>query len=83
MSTTVTSTAAPEHWRTGHDKRGVIPKSLKNLTGDVLDESGIGWLRESSATTSIEDTRKRYLEDGYVFLKNFIPRDDVLDVREE
>jgi phytanoyl-CoA hydroxylase len=83
MSTTVTSTVALDHWRTGDDKRGVIPKSLKNLTGDVLDESGIGWLRESSVTTSIEDMRKRYLEDGYVFLKSLIPRDDVLDVREE
>jgi len=27
--------------------------------------------------------RKRYLEDGNVFFKKLIPRDDVLDVREE
>lgn len=83
MPTTVTSMVAPVQARTAHDKRDVIPKSLKNLTGDVLDEPAIGWLRETPLTTPIEEMRKRYIEDGYVFLKKLIPRDDVLDVRKE
>ena len=83
MSTTITNTVPPVHLRTAQDKSNVIPKSLKNLTGGVLDESSIGWLRETPATTSIEDMRRRYQEEGYVFVKKLIPRDDVLDVREE
>jgi phytanoyl-CoA hydroxylase len=83
MSTTFTSTVAPVKLATRQDKPNAVPKSLKNLTGDIIDESGIGWLRETPVTTSIEEMRKRYLDDGYVFLKKLIPRNDVLDVREE
>lgn len=82
MSTTIISMAAPVQLGTGRDKRDVIPKSLKNLTGDALDESSIGWLHETPVTTSIEEMRRRYQEEGYVFMKRLILRDDVLDVRE-
>jgi phytanoyl-CoA hydroxylase len=83
MSATLTSTVSPVHLRTEHLKQEVLPKCLKNLTGNALDESDIGWLKETPVTMSIDAMKERYLEDGYVFLKSLIPRDDVLDVREE
>jgi len=59
------------------------PKALKNNIGDALDESNFGWLRETPATTSIEEMRSNFLQDGYVFIKNLLPRKEVLEVREE
>jgi phytanoyl-CoA hydroxylase len=83
MSTTVTSTRAPVQLKTQQEKIDVVPQTLKNLTGDIISESGIGWLRETYTAAPIEVMRKRYLEDGYVFLKKLIPSDEILDVREE
>ena len=83
MSTTVTSTGAPVQLKTQQEKIDVVPQTLKNLTGDIISESGIGWLRETHTAAPIEVMRKRYLEDGYVFLKKLIPSDEILDVREE
>jgi phytanoyl-CoA hydroxylase len=59
------------------------PKALKNNIGDALDESNFGWLKETPATTSIEEMRSNFLRDGYIFIKNLLPRKEVLEVREE
>lgn len=83
MSTKVLSTVEPAPLRIQQQKMDGFPKCLKNLTGNVIGEAGIGWLRETPVRTSVEEMRKRYLEDGYVFIKKLIPRDDVVDVREE
>lgn len=40
-------------------------------------------LRPTTLDTPIEEVRKRYEEDGYVFIKGLIPRQDVLKAREE
>ena len=35
-------------------------------------------LRPTTADTPIDEVRRRYKEDGYVFLKGLMPREDVL-----
>lgn len=40
-------------------------------------------LQSTTLDTPIEEVRRRYQEDGYVFLKGLIPREDVLKAREE
>lgn len=50
--------------------------------GKLADDQ-IGQLRPTSLDTPMEEVRRRYQEDGYVFLKGLIPREDVLKAREE
>lgn len=49
----------------------------------LLGPEQVGALKESSPDLPIEELRRRYDEDGYVFLKGLLPRDEVLKVREE
>lgn len=49
----------------------------------LLRPDQVGFLKESTPDTPIEELRRRYDEDGYVFLKGLIPREDVLKAREE
>jgi phytanoyl-CoA hydroxylase len=37
---------------------------------------------ETPITTPLEEMRRRFEEDGYIFVKNVMPREDVLDMRE-
>lgn len=43
----------------------------------------LGWLRPTPKDTPVEEMRKRLEEDGYLFVKRLIPRNDVLKVRKE
>jgi len=43
----------------------------------------VGPLKESSLDLPIEELRRRYDQDGYLFLKGLLPRDDVLKARAE
>ncbi|TKA68202.1 hypothetical protein B0A55_09372 [Friedmanniomyces simplex] len=58
-----------------------LPK-LRSNYGAYLDQSSVGWLKETSADTSLEEMRTRFDADGYLFIKGLIPREDVLDVRQ-
>lgn len=58
-----------------------LPQEVRALQGSI-PKSSLGWLRETSADTSIEEIRRRLLEDEYVFVKGLIPREDVLKARE-
>lgn len=60
---------------------GQLPKLRSNYGGDLAPES-VGWLRETPIDTPLEEMRKRFNEDGYVFVKNVMPREDVLDMRQ-
>ncbi|KAJ5698969.1 phytanoyl-CoA dioxygenase [Penicillium macrosclerotiorum] len=42
-----------------------------------------GWLRVTPKDTHFDEMRKRLREDGYVFVKGLLPRDEVQRVREE
>ena len=46
-----------------------------------LPQSRVGILRQSSAEMPDAELRRRYDEDGYLFLKSLLPRDDVLTAR--
>jgi ectoine hydroxylase-related dioxygenase (phytanoyl-CoA dioxygenase family) len=41
----------------------------------------LGWLEPSSASAPISGLRDRFFERGYLWLKNFLPRQDVLEFR--
>jgi phytanoyl-CoA hydroxylase len=43
----------------------------------------VGELTKSSPDLSMDELRRRYNEDGYLFLKGLLPREDVLKAREE
>jgi phytanoyl-CoA hydroxylase len=49
----------------------------------LLRPDQVGRLKHSSSNLPLEELRRRYNEDGYVFLKGLLPRDDVLKAREE
>lgn len=49
----------------------------------LLAPSQVGRLNESSPSLPMEELRRRYNEDGYVFLKGLLPKQDVLKAREE
>jgi phytanoyl-CoA hydroxylase len=46
-------------------------------------DSTLGWLRETLKDTPIVEMRRRYEEDGYILIKGLIPREVVLDMREQ
>jgi phytanoyl-CoA hydroxylase len=50
--------------------------------GLLLPEQ-VGPLKPSSPDLPLEELRRRYNEDGYLFLKGLLPREDVLKAREE
>jgi hypothetical protein len=47
------------------------------------DESVFGFLRNSAGLTDPKELRRRLEADGYLYLKGFFPRNDVLAVRKE
>ena len=47
----------------------------------ILGNDHVGWMRPTAKDTPISEIRKRFAEDGYVFVKNLLPRKDVLKVR--
>lgn len=48
-----------------------------------LTSHNAAFLRESSPELPLEELRKRYDEDGYLFLKHLLPREDVLRARQK
>ncbi|KAL1984893.1 hypothetical protein VTN96DRAFT_8552 [Rasamsonia emersonii] len=47
-----------------------------------LTPENVKLLRQSDPSLPMEELRKRYEEDGYLFLKGLLPREDVLKARE-
>ncbi|KAK5707072.1 hypothetical protein LTR17_021029 [Elasticomyces elasticus] len=61
------------------------PQQLSKLRlnyGGYLDQSSVGWLKRTSAYTSLDEMRMRFEADGYLFIKGLVPRGDILGVRE-
>ena len=48
----------------------------------LLNQEQVGSLRPSLPSEPVEDLRQRYQDDGYLFLKGLLPREDVLKARE-
>ncbi|KAJ5750635.1 hypothetical protein N7533_007663 [Penicillium manginii] len=55
--------------------------NLKASNGDLLQE--IGPMKSSRPDLPIEELRKRYEEDGYLWMKGILDREKVLDMREQ
>ncbi|KAI1619845.1 hypothetical protein EDD37DRAFT_660065 [Exophiala viscosa] len=57
------------------------PPSFRINRGHVAP-SQLGWLRSTPAHASIDEIRQRLQDDGYVWVKSVLPREDVLAMRE-
>ncbi|MDI1489164.1 MAG: hypothetical protein OHK93_008442 [Ramalina farinacea] len=75
MSTTTTTT---EIIHGQHQKR----LTVKGIKGDI-DDQHIGRLRPTPKDAPLSELKQQLDEDGYLFIKNLIPRDDVLHVRQK
>ena len=62
------------------DSQG-LPDRLRANRGTV-SQPQLGWLRPTPADTPIPQIRQRLEEDGYVWVKGILPRQDVLAMRE-
>lgn len=61
---------------------GVTADNLAVNDGPLNSENA-AFLRPSEPNLPIEELRKRYEEDGYLFLKQVLPRADVLEARNQ
>jgi phytanoyl-CoA hydroxylase len=61
---------------------GVTADNLAVNDGPLTPENA-AFLRPSEPTLPMEELRKRYEEDGYLFLKQILPRADVLEARDQ
>ncbi|KAG0647886.1 hypothetical protein D0Z07_6076 [Hyphodiscus hymeniophilus] len=60
------------------------PTKTKLFVNDgLLNPSEVSFLRPSEPGQPLEELRKRYHEDGYLFIKALIPRADVLQARSQ
>ncbi|KAI4287408.1 MAG: hypothetical protein L6R35_003331, partial [Caloplaca aegaea] len=56
--------------------------SLRSTQGDYVDQSSTGWMRSTHRDIPLDEMRQRYRKDGYIWIKDVIPREDVYDMRE-
>lgn len=61
---------------------GILTERLSVADGHLTGENS-SYLRPSDPKLPIEELRKRYNEDGYLFLKQLLPREDVLSARQK
>lgn len=59
-----------------------IPQ-IRSNEGDYVEQKSVGWLRPTSSSETLEEMHRRFEEDGYLLIKGLIPREDVLDMREQ
>ena len=57
--------------------------ALRSNQGNYVGAASTGWMQSVTTDTPTEDTRARFDRDGYLWVKNLIPREDVLDMREQ
>ncbi|PWY81921.1 hypothetical protein BO70DRAFT_315362 [Aspergillus heteromorphus CBS 117.55] len=61
---------------------GVLNQTLAVNDGPLTSENA-ALLRPSSPSLPLDELRRRYNEDGYLFVKQVLPREDVLEVRRQ
>lgn len=57
--------------------------TLRSNQGNQVAAASTGWMQSVTTDTSRQELRARYERDGYLWVKNLIPREDVLDMREQ
>ena len=55
---------------------------LRFNRGRNIDLSLTGWMVPTARDTPLHEMRKRYERDGYIWVKNLLPREDIFDMRE-
>ncbi|GJN69503.1 hypothetical protein PLICBS_003552 [Purpureocillium lilacinum] len=58
------------------------PIAVGSNQGKIASQN-LGWMRPTTTDTPLEEMRERLRQDGYLFVKNLIPRKDVLRVRKD
>jgi hypothetical protein len=56
---------------------------VRTNCGAFVDQNFVSYMKPSCPDTPLAELRDRFESDGYVFIQGLIPRQDVLDVREE
>lgn len=56
---------------------------LRSNQGNNVPASFTGWLHPVARDTPAEELRAHFESDGYLWVKNVLPREDVLDMREQ
>ena len=56
--------------------------SLRSRTGNYVDAASTGWMHSIPSNMPWEDMRALYERQGYLWVKNVLPREAVLDMRE-
>ncbi|CZR52431.1 uncharacterized protein PAC_02308 [Phialocephala subalpina] len=51
-------------------------------SGGLIDKDSLGWLRPTTKDTPLEEMRARYVRDGYLWVKDVLPKEDVRKMRE-
>ena len=77
--------AAADVQRPVHDNI-VSPNKLPSLRsnhGKHVSEASTGWMQSVDCNMPMDEMRERYEKEGYLWVKNLIPREDVLDMREQ
>lgn len=59
-----------------------LPNPRSNQ-GNPIDATSTAWMQSVTTDTPKADMRTRYNRDGYLWVRNLIPREDVLDMREQ
>lgn len=80
MATATQPRPVPAHKLSFEPKQ--LPK-LRSNTGEYVDSASVGWMLPTPVETPMQEMRRRFEEDGYIFVKGVTPREDVLDMREQ
>ncbi|KAK2757548.1 hypothetical protein FQN54_004517 [Arachnomyces sp. PD_36] len=73
--------ASPDRATTSRAGTAGLPRIRANH-GEYVDQTAVGWMRPTPNDLPLEEMRSRFREDGYLWVKGLIPREDVLDMRE-
>ena len=56
---------------------------VRSNEGDYIASNSVGRLEPTAIDTPLDEIRRRFNETGYVWVKDVIPREDVLAMREQ
>lgn len=59
-----------------------LPAGMAFNNGDHIDHDKVGLMQPTPKDSPLDEMRRKIKETGYIFIKNLIPRDHVLRVRE-
>lgn len=57
--------------------------TIRSSQGKDVDSSSVSWMEPVDLWTPLKEMRKRYNREGYIWIKNLLPREDVLAMREQ